>query len=208
MLIQTRLTISMTNTFYLDMDGVVADWDTAASEFLGRPTRDADPRTHYKNTPEEWNRIKTQARFYRDLPLMPRCVELVDLARRYRDGLGWQLLFLTAVPKDDDIPWAYYDKVLWAQEHFSDIPVHFGPHSWDKAKHCTAGDMLVDDRPDNCSQWIAAGGLAVQVLDNDLGSAIRQVAFDLNRRMSLRSMASLNAMADAIVAAGGFKVGI
>ena len=198
----------MTNTFYLDMDGVVADWDTAASQFLGRPTRGADPRTHYKNTPEEWQRIKTQSRFYRDLPLMPRCSELVDLARRYRDGLGWKLLFLTAVPKDDDVPWAYYDKVLWAQIHFPDIPVHFGPHSWDKAKHCTQGDMLVDDRPDNCSSWINAGGLAVQVLNNDLGSAIKQVAFDLNRRMSLRSMASLNAMADAIVAAGGFKVGI
>ena len=199
---------ALTNTFYLDMDGVVADWDTAASQFLGRPTRGADPRTHYKNTPEEWQRIKTQSRFYRDLPLMPRCSELVDLARRYRDGLGWKLLFLTAVPKDDDVPWAYYDKVLWAQIHFPDIPVHFGPHSWDKAKHCTQGDMLVDDRPDNCSSWINAGGLAVQVLNNDLGSAIKQVAFDLNRRMSLRSMASLNAMADAIVAAGGFKVGI
>ena len=207
MLIQTQSTTSMTNTFYLDMDGVVADWDTAASAFLGRPTRGADPRTHYKNTPEEWLRIKTQGRFYRDLPLMPRCSELVDLARRYRDGLGWKLLFLTAVPKDDDVPWAYYDKVLWAQAHFPDIPVHFGPHSWDKYRHCTQGDILVDDRPDNCSQWIESGGLAVQVLDNDLGDAIKQVAFDLNRRMSLRSMANLNAMADAIVSAGGFKVG-
>jgi len=197
----------MTNTFYLDMDGVVADWDTAASQFLNRPTRGADPRTHYKNTPEEWLRIKTQARFYRTLPLMPRCRELVDLARRYRDGLGWNLLFLTAVPKDDDVPWAFSDKVLWAQEHFPDIPVHFGPHSWDKYKHCKSGDILVDDRPDNCSSWIAAGGLAVQVLGNDLSDAITQVSFDLNRRMSLRSMASLNAMADAIVAAGGFKVG-
>jgi 5'(3')-deoxyribonucleotidase len=196
-----------TNTFYLDMDGVVADWDTAASAFLGRPQRPANDLTHYKNTPEEWSRIKTQSRFYRDLPLMPRCSELVDLARRYRDGLGWNLLFLTAVPKDDDVPWAFYDKVLWAQEHFPDIPVHFGPHSWDKQRHCLPGDILVDDRPDNCSQWIESGGLAVQVLGNDLDEAISQVSFDLNRRMSLRSMASLNAMADAIVAAGGFKVG-
>jgi len=197
----------MSNTFYLDMDGVVADWDRAASEFLGRPQRPANDLTHYKNTPEEWLRIKTQQRFYRTLPLMPRCGELVDLARRYRDALGWNLLFLTAVPKDDDVPWAYYDKVLWAQEHFPDIPVHFGPHSWDKYRHCRQGDILVDDRPDNCSQWIDSGGLAVQVLGNDLGDAIKQVSFDLNRRMSLRSMASLNAMADAIVAAGGFKVG-
>ena len=197
----------MTNTFYLDMDGVVADWDTAASAFLGRPPRPPNDLTHYKNTPEEWTRIKTQARFYRTLPLMPRCSELVDLARRYRDGLGWNLLFLTAVPKDDDVPWAFYDKVLWAQEHFPDIPVHFGPHSWDKQKHCKPGDILVDDRPDNCSQWIASGGLAVKVDGNDLSSAITQVSFDFNRRMSLRSMASLNAMADAIVAQGGFKVG-
>ena len=189
------------------MDGVVADWDTAASAFLGREQGRADPRTHYKNTPEEWGRIKTQVRFYRTLPLMPRCAELVDLARRYRDGLGWELLFLTAVPKDDDVPWAFYDKVLWAQEHFPDIPVHFGPHSWDKRRHCKPGDILVDDRPDNCSQWIESGGLAVQVLGNDLGEAITQVGFDLNRRMSLRSMAALNDMADAIVAAGGFKVG-
>jgi 5'(3')-deoxyribonucleotidase len=197
----------MNNTFYLDMDGVVADWDTAASQFLGRPQRPANDLTHYKNTPEEWARIKTQSRFYRSLPLMPRCVELVDLARRYRDTLGWNLLFLTAVPKDDDVPWAYYDKVLWAGEHFPDVPVHFGPHSWDKHKHCLPGDILVDDRPDNCSQWIESGGLAVQVLGNDLGDAISQIGFDFNRRMSLRSMASLNAMADAIVAQGGFKVG-
>ena len=205
MLIQTQLITSMTNTFYLDMDGVVADWDTAASQFLNRPTRGADPRTHYKNTPQEWAQIKTQSRFYRTLPLMPRCGELVALARLYRDSLGWQLLFLTAVPKDDDVPWAFSDKVLWAQDNFPDIPVHFGPHSWDKHRHCAQGDILVDDRPDNCSQWISAGGLAVQVLDNDLGPAIREIRFDLNRRMSLRSMAELSAVADAIVASGGFN---
>jgi hypothetical protein len=44
-------------------------------------------------------------------------------------------------------------------------------------------------------------------MNNDLGPAIAEISFDLNRRMSLRSMADLNAMADAIVAAGGFKVG-
>ena len=198
----------MSNTFYLDMDGVVANWEQAAADFFGRPLR--SPGTgerQFVNPPDEWARIRQQQRFYRTLPLMPRCGELVDLARRYRDGLGWQLLFLTAVPKDDDMPWAYSDKVLWAQEHFPDIPVHFGPHSWDKHKHCKQGDILVDDRASNCSSWIESGGLAVQVLDNDLGDAIKQVSFDLNRRMSLRSMASLNAMADAIVANGGFKVG-
>lgn len=189
------------------MDGVVADWESAAAQHFGRPIRltpGAERTT--TNTPNEWESIKTQGRFYRTLPLMPRVDELVALARQYRDQLGWNLLFLTAVPKNDDMPWAYSDKVLWAQEHFPDIPVHFGPHSWDKQKHCKSGDILVDDRASNCREWIAAGGLAVKVDGNDLSAAITQVAFDFNRRMSLRNMAALNAMADSIVANGGFAV--
>ena len=182
----------MTNTFYLDMDGVVADWDTAASAFLGRAQGRADPNTHYKNTPEEWSRIKTQQRFYRTLPLMPRCGELVDLARRYRDGLGWGLLFLTAVPKDDDVPWAFYDKVLWAQEHFPDIPVHFGPHSWDKHKHCKMGDILVDDRASNCREWASAGGVCFRVTGNDLGTVIDSIQQDLNLKTALNNIMLLD----------------
>lgn len=178
----------MTNTFYLDMDGVVADWELAASTFLRRPMRDPDTTTHYRNTAEEWQRIKTQSRFYRDLPLMPQVDQLVALARQYRDTLGWNLLFLTAVPKNDDVPWAFYDKVLWATNHFPDIPVHFGPHSWDKYKHCRSeGDILVDDRPDNCEQWLAAGGVSFRVTGNDLGSVLDLIAADLRVRVDLKN---------------------
>lgn len=174
----------MANTFYLDMDGVVADWEVAASSFLGRPMRDPDSLTHYRNTEAEWARIKTQSRFYRDLPLMPRVDELVSLARTYRDQLGWELLFLTAVPKNDDVHWAFYDKVLWAQRYFPDIPVHFGPHSWDKCRHCSSGDILVDDRPDNCAQWREAGGMAFKVNANDLGSVLPLISEDLSVRLA------------------------
>lgn len=176
------------NTFYLDMDGVVADWERAAAEFLGRPMREPDSNTFYRNTPQEWARIKTQLRFYRTLPLMARVEQLVDLARKYRDQLGWNLLFLTAVPKDDDVPWAYYDKVMWAQEHFPDIAVHFGPHSWDKRRHCQPGDILVDDRPDNCLQWTQAGGVAFKVDHNDLRSVLDLIKSDLELRISLQRL--------------------
>ena len=175
------------NTFYLDMDGVVADWEAAASAFLGRPMRDPDSLTHYRNTPEEWAQIKTQSRFYRSLPLMQRVDELVHLARQYRDTLGWSLLFLTAVPAKDDVHWAFYDKVMWAQDHFPDIPVHFGPHSYEKCNHCSEGDILVDDRPDNCEQWRAAGGTAFKVNGNDLASVLDLIAADLRVRVDLKN---------------------
>jgi hypothetical protein len=150
--------------------------------------RNPDSLTHYRNTVEEWELIKTQTRFYRDLPLMPRVGELVHLARQYRDILGWNLLFLTAVPAKDDVHWAFYDKVLWAQLHFPDVPVHFGPHSWDKHKHCTVGDILVDDRPDNCSQWLEAGGLSFKVNGNDLGSVLDLISTDLRTRVARKNL--------------------
>ena len=178
----------MKNTFYLDMDGVVADWEAAAAQFLNRPMRDPDTLTHYRNTEAEWAQIKTQTRFYRDLPLMPKVDQLLHLARQYRDTLGWELLFLTAVPAKDDVHWAFYDKVLWAQQHFPDIPVHFGPHSWDKCRHCRAGDILVDDRPDNCAQWAEAGGISFKVDHNDLGSVLDLIAQDLRTRVDRKNL--------------------
>jgi hypothetical protein len=178
----------MNNTFYLDMDGVVADWESAAALFFGRPIR----LNGATNTVKEWDTIKTQHRFYRTLPLMPRVDELVALARQYRDALGWNLLFLTAVPKNDDMPWAFYDKVLWAQERFPDIPVHFGPHSWDKQKHCKMGDILVDDRASNCREWVSAGGVCFRVTGNDLTTVIDSIQQDLNLKTALNNIMLLD----------------
>ena len=178
----------MTNTFYLDMDGVVADWESAAAQFFGRPIR----LNGATNTVTEWDSIKTQHRFYRTLPLMPRVDELVALSRQYRDALGWNLLFLTAVPKNDDMPWAFYDKVLWAQEHFPDIPVHFGPHSWDKQKHCKSGDILVDDRASNCREWVSAGGVCFRVTANDLGTVIDSIRDDFEAKLALNNIVLLD----------------
>ena len=181
-------------TLYLDMDGVVADFDSAAAEFLGLDHVRDYVSAHYKITPEEWTQLKTNPRFYRTLPKMKSADSLVDLARRCRDRLGWDLKFLTAVPKNHDMPWAYSDKVLWAQEHYPDIPVMFGPLSVDKQRHCSLGDLLIDDRVDNCERWRAAGGRAFRVEGNDIGASISwlgeilshyEVSADLARRVSV-----------------------
>ena len=176
----------MSNKFYLDMDGVVADWVTNAANVIGR--RITDPTVMY--TREEWDSLRADPHIFRNLPLMPRCDELVALARQYRDVLGWELNFLTAIPHNNDVPWTFHDKMKWAEERFSDIPVHFGPYSEDKHKHCTAGDILVDDRYDNCMQWVDAGGVAFKV-GKTLDSAIIAVESDLTSR--LREYAGMEA---------------
>jgi 5' nucleotidase, deoxy (Pyrimidine), cytosolic type C protein (NT5C) len=166
-----------TNTLYLDMDGVVADWDQAAADFIGKPRKPnpEDPDGEGRWAHEDWLKIRDNQRFFSTLPLMPLSQELVQLARKLRDTRGYQLLFLTAIPRDNDCPWAFYDKIMWVQKYFPDIPVHFGPYSEDKRDHCWPGDILVDDRSTNIAQWINAGGIGIRVKDRDVAAAIAEL---------------------------------
>lgn len=167
-------------TLYLDMDGVVADFRARALHVIGaEPTAGGDM---YPD--QDWQRLRDDPHLFLRLPLMVRATELVNLARQYRDTLGWNLLFLTAIPHNNDLPWAFHDKAEWVRLHFPDIAVHFGPYSNDKHLHCTPGDILVDDRIENCRQWRAAGGLAIRV-ERTLDSAIAELEQDYAARAAL-----------------------
>lgn len=172
----------MRNTIYLDMDGVVADWNAGVYDILGYTKE--DPNAHYPD--EEWEKIKSNDRMYRDLPVMAGAQDLVKIARRFRDQLGWKLLFLTAIPKGNDVPWAFYDKMLWTQKHFPDIPVHFGPFAKDKQHHCKDGDILIDDRKSNIEEWRSRGGIAIEVHEGDLNNAIIKLRLLLDQKLSGR----------------------
>jgi 5'(3')-deoxyribonucleotidase len=126
-------------------------------------------------------------RLFRHLPKMPQADQMVELARKFRDDLGYELIFLTAIPHYNDVHWAFWDKMLWAQERYPDIPVHFGPYSEDKKKHCIAGDILVDDRPDNCQSWKEAKGVAIRVT-KDYQAALDELEDLYQREQMLLSL--------------------
>ena len=142
-------------TLYLDMDGVIADFDEYAARTLGLPPSSGV----YPD--EAWYQLASNSRLYRDLIKTLYADQLVDECKDLANTKGYDLKFLTAVPKGNDVPWAFYDKVVWAQLYFPDIPVMFGPYSVDKWKHCQPGDILIDDRPSNIEQWRVAGGIAI-----------------------------------------------
>lgn len=163
-------------TIYIDMDGVVADFDTAATDFLRNELNvDIANKEEGRWPPGIWERIRDHHRFYRNLPKMSIADDIIKLAREFRDDLDWNLMFLTAIPKHNDMPWTFYDKMLWVQDYYPDVPVHFGPYSHDKQNHCTPGDILVDDRVDNCAQWRERGGEAIRVDKYDLKQAVLEL---------------------------------
>jgi hypothetical protein len=138
---------------YLDMDDVVADWHTAAQDMLKMRWNKDNERIPQ----EDWDRIKHNSHFYRDLPLKAGAVELVQYCR---DAVADGLFFLTALPHDYSMPYTASDKVWWAHQHFPGVTVFFGPFSHDKWRHCKPGDILIDDRTSNCEEWIRSGGQA------------------------------------------------
>jgi hypothetical protein len=140
------------------MDDVVADWHSRAQEILKlRVVKDSD-----RIPQAEWDKLKENLRFYRDLPVMEGAHELVDMCKAYiARNPQYNLRFLTALPHDYSMPFAVYDKVHWGDQYFPGIPVTIGPFSYDKWRHCkNAGDILIDDRHSNCEEWEARGGIA------------------------------------------------
>jgi 5'(3')-deoxyribonucleotidase len=144
-------------TIYLDMDDVVSDFKGYAKRVLKKNDviqgRLPDP---------EWNKLKDNPHLYADLKVKEGAEDLVRWCELYCLNNHIPLYFLTAIPRNNDFPWAIYDKVNWARKHFRGIPVFFGPYSQDKWRHCKPGDILIDDRGSNCREWEEAGGLACQ----------------------------------------------
>lgn len=137
------------------MDDVVADWMSYAKSILNR-----DWNYGQRIPDADWQKLKDCPRFYRHLPLKPGAHELISWIRNRCITSNDEMFFLTALPHDYSMPYASQDKVWWAHEHFPNVPVFFGPFSHDKWRHCQPGDVLIDDRESNCSEWISAGGLA------------------------------------------------
>lgn len=156
-------------TLYLDMDGVVADFDEYAARTLGVPPSEGI----YPDS--IWKQLAQNPRIYRDLIPTPYAYQLYRECVNFCLNKDYNWAFLTAVPKGNDVKYAFYDKVEWVQKHFPGTPVFFGPYSKDKHQHCQAGDILIDDRTSNCEEWTAAGGIAI--LHKDFNSTITQINF-------------------------------
>ena len=142
-------------TIYIDMDGVVADFNLYVSNLLGRKI---DWGVH-DLTSEEWDRLSKVPNLYRQLPLIEDSVRMVGLCKSFASRVNVE--FLTAVPRDTTMPSARQDKIDWINEYFPGTVVNFGPFSKDKQYWARPGDILIDDKPSNIEQWGAAGGIPV-----------------------------------------------
>jgi hypothetical protein len=138
----------MRRQIYLDCDGVLADFDAAASRILG-VAPDAFERRH--GASEFWRRLAAADGFFEHLDLLPDARELYEAVRPKGP------IILTGMPHGK---WAEPQKRRWARRHFPGVPVITTMAAL-KREHCHPGDVLVDDRMQHRHLWQAEGGLFI-----------------------------------------------
>jgi hypothetical protein len=156
------MTTKITRIF-LDLDGVLADWATAAIRL-----HDRDPETVLGAWPPGvyelatvlgisgnalWRPIDAAgAAFWAELEPLPWMLELFEACQRLAPTT-----ILTAPSKHPSTPGG---KTAWLQRHFGSSFRGYliGP---DKAACARRGAVLIDDRDEGCKAFEAAGGHAV-----------------------------------------------
>jgi 5'(3')-deoxyribonucleotidase len=136
---------------YLDLDGVMSDFDKGFRDRFG-----AEPNDFSDS--QMWKMINSYETFYADLPMMPGALRLFE---KLTDS--FEVIILTACPRSNYTK-AALQKKAWVREHLSDdvmiLPVMGGKN---KALFMhEPGDVLIDDMEKNCKAWEELGGIAIQ----------------------------------------------
>ena len=135
---------------FLDLDGVLANFDDGYRELFG-----ALPDRNGPEPPDFWDKISGHGSFFASLQPMPDAMELWSAAHE----LHPKPIILTGVPKE--VPDAGIQKRAWVTHHFgADAHVITCP-SAHKRKHGKPGDVLVDDWPKYQHLWEKMGGIFV-----------------------------------------------
>ena len=137
---------------FLDLDGVLADFDAGAERLLGMSAATFEQRHGVK---ELWRRLASAPEFYARLPEMPDARVLFDAVEHLRPTI------LTGLPLGK---WAAPQKLAWCEEHFPRVPV-ITCMARDKHRFMDPGDVLVDDRERHRAEYEKHGVVFVHHKD-------------------------------------------
>ncbi len=135
---------------FVDLDGVMADFDSKARELVGP--------SYVKSSKDVWKVLDKHPDFFRTLNLMPDAMEMWKfLTANFVD-----IEILTAVPQNGNMPQAEFDKRAWVKEH-QHVNVKVNTcFAVEKQNYCTEpGMILIDDNVKNIAQWGSKGGIGI-----------------------------------------------
>lgn len=161
----------MTTRLYIDLDGVMADFDKYFLQEFGVQSSKLDD-------PTLWKWINGHGNFFSNLPLCDGALEFFQSVKHLNPTI------LTACPKTN-YPVAAVQKRNWVYRHLSSnitvIPMLGGKNKC-LFMH-SPGDILIDDYEKNCIPWAEHGGFAIHHKDFETTRANLDIALSLTERL-------------------------
>ena len=144
---------------YLDMDGVLADFDNGLRELLNVTPKPQGHQTQaFQN--EMWTKMAEYQHFYRDMKPIAGAIEGFEaLWNKYVNKVE----ILSGIPKPHrNITFASEDKLSWVRKYLNEeITVNL-VYRAEKKNFCKDSScILIDDYESNIKEWNAAGGSGI-----------------------------------------------
>ena len=147
---------------YLDMDGVLADFFSGLEERFNVE--------HWKQIPKTEESIMglKGTDFFNQLEPYPSTIELVNFVQTLVGDDKWGIC---SSPLRGDRDNSAYWKRVWLTRHFimpdvSNLIFTGRKEQFATDKFDGTPNVLVDDKPDNVSRWVAKGGIGIRYQAN------------------------------------------
>jgi len=138
---------------YLDMDGVIADFDKKYKELYNIAPKEADT---YKTFDKFFTTFIAERQFAK-LDLMPDALLLI----KYLKSLSVPTEILSSTSSEKRDAEIREQKVEWLHKHNLTFPINLVPGKRLKRNFSNPNSILIDDTPQNIDQWRAEGGVGI-----------------------------------------------
>ena len=138
---------------YLDMDGVIADFNKRYKELYKIEPKEADT---YKTFDKFFTMFIADRQFGK-LDLMPDAMELINYLRSLE--VPTEILSSTSSEKRDAE--IREQKIEWLKNHNIEFPVNLVPGKRFKRDFSNSNSLLIDDTSQNIDQWRVEDGIGI-----------------------------------------------
>lgn len=151
---------------YIDLDGVLADFNSKVREITGKYPSEL-------TTKELWKQLQLVDNFYYSLDIIEGSKEFLDYILNYSNI---NVEILTALPSPSKkLITSSNDKIMWVYDKIDPFIITNCVSNWRmKTYFCRNNDdILIDDQEKNIVQWQEAGGIGI--LHNNFEDTIRKL---------------------------------
>ena len=166
--------------FYIDMDGVLADFFGEWAKLMNVKHFTHIGKEH--NIDDALQKIRDTDQFWLELPLLPQARELLELVKKVKGSYN-----ICSSPLADD-PKSEPHKREWIKKNLAFFPPKNVYITHNKPQYATQKDgtpnILIDDYGVNINAWEAAGGIGYKYKDHKFERTANLLKKHLSTEMS------------------------